>query len=457
MAIRGTRPPAPHLSRLLVLGLAVVLVLAAPPARAASISLLRDPDIENGLAMMAFPILRAAGLSSRRTQLLVVDDQRMNAFVLDNRAIFVNAGLVQKVTRPEMLQAVLAHEAAHIANGHISRRMSNLDSAGTAAGLGTLLALIAAAAGAGEAAGGIAMGTTSSAFRSFLAHTRAEESAADRSAASYLRWAGIDVGGLVDLHRAFEGQELISVSRQDPYTQSHPLSADRIRAAERLAAAQPEVPATRDDTAYWFARTRGKLSAFTRAPAWTLRRAPAEPHADVRHMREAVAHHRNHDRVRALASIDAALSLRPDDPFYYELKGQILLEHRQVSAAVAAYERAVELAPDNALILAAHGRALLAAGRPGDALAALEKSRSRDFRNAMVMHDLSRAYAQSDQLGMAALLTAERYALQGRMPDAGINARRAMGLLPRGSGPWQRAQDVVIAVERQDKKKRKKK
>lgn len=445
-------PAASAPARLAVLAVCAMLVLA-PAARAQSITLLRDPDIEHGLEMLAFPILRAAGLSPRRMRILVVNDQRLNAFVLDNRAIFVNAGLIQRVARPEMLQAVLAHEAAHIANGHISRRMGNLQSASTAAGLGTLLALIAAAAGAGNAAGGIAMGTASSAIRSFLAHTRAEEAAADRSAAAYLRWAGIDVGGLVDLHRAFEGQELISVSRQDPYTQSHPLTRDRIREAERLAKAQPEIPPTRAETAYWFARVRGKLSAFTRAPGWTLRRVAAETYEDVRHMREAVAHHRNHDRVRATASIDAALALRPDDAFYQELKGQILLENRQTGAAVAAYERAVELAPRNALILAAYGRALLAADRPEAALAALERSRSRDFRNTRVMHDLSRAYAQTGDTGMAALVTAERYALQGRMRDAGINARRAMGLLARGSGSWQRAQDVVIAAERLDKRK----
>jgi predicted Zn-dependent protease len=52
---------------------------------------------------------------------------------------------------------------------------------------------------------------------------------------------------------------------------------------------------------------------------------------------------------------------------------------------------------------------------------------------------------------MASLVTAERYALTGRMKDAGIHAKRAAGLLPRGSAGWQRAQDVLSAAETAEK------
>ncbi|MEY8842482.1 M48 family metalloprotease, partial [Cribrihabitans sp. XS_ASV171] len=147
----------------LVLTSVLWLATAVPSA---ALGLLRDPDIENGLRELAFPILRAAGLNTRRVQILLVNDDRFNAFVIDHNAIFLNYGLILKVQSPEMLQAVIAHEAAHISNGHIQRRMANLEAAGRLASLGTALAILAAAAGAGEAAGGIAIGTQSSAMRS---------------------------------------------------------------------------------------------------------------------------------------------------------------------------------------------------------------------------------------------------------------------------------------------------
>ncbi|WP_170782590.1 M48 family metalloprotease [Ruegeria lacuscaerulensis] len=420
-------------------------------------SLIRDPDIENGLRELAFPVLRAAGLNTNRVQILVVYDSTFNAFVIDNNAIYLNYGLILSVDTPEMLQAVIAHEAAHIANGHLARRFENLKAAKRNAGLGTALALAVAVAGGGEAAAGIAAGTSSSALRSFLGHTRAEESSADRSAASYLRWAGISPSGMVALHQKFVGQELLSEANQDPYMRSHPTNRDRLRAAQTFlgefgASAVPNAQAE-----YWFARVKGKLSAFLRAPSWTLRRAKEETAQDIRLMREAAAHHQNRNLAEARGAIDGALAIRPDDPYYYELKGQILLENRQLPEAVAAYGHAMEMAPNNALILAGYGRALLAQDRTKDALQVLEKARARDHRNTGSLRDLSVAYARVGNTGMASVVTAERYALQGKLTDAGIHARRALGQLPEGSTGWQRAQDVLIASENAKKSKRKRK
>lgn len=432
-----------------------MLVYLASAAPAAAIGLLRDAGVEHGLSELAAPVLRSAGLSPTRVKVLVVDDGKLNAFVIDGQTIFVNHGLIQKVQSAEMLQAVIAHEAAHIANGHIARRMGNMRSARTVAGLGTALAVVAAAAGAGQAAGGIAIGSASSAYRSFLSHTRAEEAAADRSAASFMRNGGVDPQGLVELHRAFAGQEALSVGRQDPYMQSHPLTRDRIRAAEAFVASIGSAAEPNPEADYWFARVRGIISAFTRAPGWTLQRAPEESAADIRLMREAIAYHRQNDLARALTAIDGALAIRPDDAYYHDLKGQFLIENRKMDAAVAAYATAVSLAPGDALILGGYGRALLAAGQPKAALAQLEKARSRDFRDLRVLRDLGQAYAETGQDGMAATATAERYALQGRLEDAAIHARRAERLLPRGSAAWQRAQDVLIAAEQAEKRKKK--
>lgn len=425
--------------------------------QSAAQGLIRDADIEYGLRELAFPVLRAAGLNTNRVRILVVNDSTFNAFVIDHNAIYLNYGLILTVESPEMLQAVIAHEAAHIANGHLARRVENLRAAQRKARLGTALALVAAAAGGGEAAAGIAAGTSSAALRSFLGHTRAEESSADRSAASYLRLAGISPSGMVALHRKFAGQELLNYANQDPYMRSHPTSRERLRAAEAFMAEFEDWAVANQNSDYWFSRVKGKLSAFLRSPNWTLRRSKEENAQDIRLMREAAAYHQNRNLAKARAAIDQALAIRPDDPFYYELKGQILLENRQVQDAVTAYGQAVDMAPNDALILAGYGRALLAQGNTKNALQVLEKARARDYRDVRLMQDLGMAYAKVGNTGMASAVTAERYALQGRLEDAGIHAKRAMGQLPEGSPGWQRAQDVFIASENAKKKKRKRK
>ena len=430
---------------------AFVFVLVTVPARAATI--IRDPDIEYSLAQLAKPILAAAGLGSN-VKILVIDDNKLNAFVVDNNHIFLHSGLILKTENAAMLQAVIAHEAAHIANGHITRRIQNLGSARTVAGLGSILVAIAGAAAGNPSLGaGAALGVNSAAQRSFLAHTRAEEASADKSALRYMKAARVNTQGTVDVLELFAGQELLNSSRQDPYVRSHPLTRDRIRAAK--AGAQALAHDGDDDTTaqYWFGRAKGKLSAFQRPPKWTKRTLNKSPSQDVRHMREAIMYHRQSQKSKAVAAIDKAIALRPRDPFLYELKGQILIESRDQQGALRAYKRAADLAPSNSQTLGGYGRALLSLKRYKEAQGVLEKARSIDFRDPRILRDLGAAYAGVGNRGMAAVATAERYALQGRMKDATIHAQRAVGLLPQGSAGWRRADDILLAARRAARRK----
>lgn len=425
-----------------VASVAVLLVLSLP---AAAKGLIRDADVEYALAQLAKPVLNAAGLPGS-VRIMVINDGSLNAFVADNQHIFLHSGLIMRMPSARALQYVIAHEAAHIANGHLARRAGNMRSARTAAGLGFVLAAAAAASGNPELGVGIGIGAQSSALRRFLSHTRAEESSADQSALRTLLRAGIDTRGALEVHDIFRGQEVLTAGRQDPYMRSHPLTRDRIRAAKAFVAGTKSNPTEDPAAVYWMDRAKGKLSAFLRAPSWTLRRAGSSVSKDIRLMREAIAHHRRSDLTKALRAIDGALAIRSSDPFLLELKGQILLESRQFSQAVAVYSQAANRASSAPLILGGLGRAQLAAGNPGAALKSLERARARDFRDPRILRDLAVAYAKTGQNGMASVVTAERYALLGRMKDAKLHATRAEKLLPRGSGPWRRAQDVLSAT-----------
>lgn len=435
----------------LVASLAIVMCVVALPAKA--VSLLRDPDIEYSLQQVAKPILNAAGLGNS-VRVLVVNDSSLNAFVVDHKHIFIHAGLLMRMENADMFQAVVAHEAAHIANGHLARRHQNIGNARTVAGLGIALsALAGAVSGNGELAAGVAAGVTSSAKRVFLSHTRAEEASADKSAIGYMVRSGADTQGMVEVFDLFSGQELLRPEHQNPYTRTHPLTRDRLRNAKAAASAHAG-KAKEDATAdYWFGRAQGKLTAFLRSPKWTKRTLKNSVSEDVRLMREAIMQHRQSQSDKAIATLNRALAKRPNDPFLYELRGQFQIESRQVKAAVASYKGCVDRASSNALCTGGYGRALLAAGQTKSALKALERARSLDFRDGRILRDLATAYAKMGNSGMAAVASAERYALQGRLKDAGIQAKRAAGLLPQGSRGWRRAQDIILAAKRAEKKK----
>ena len=453
---KGRPAPSGAAAGLLSLGvLLIALLLQTAPLRAEV--LLRDPDIEHSLNALARPVLTAAGLSPSQIRILIIKDSSLNAFVIDGRAIFIHSGLVLKLKSAAQLQAVIAHEAGHIANGHISRRLSNVRSARSAAGLGLALSLLAGAAGGSKAGAGVAIGATSSARRVLLAHTRGEESAADQSSARYMARAGIDPKAMVEVLEMFRGQEALSVGHQDPYMLSHPLTRDRLRAAMAYAASYRPTGKPDPKAAYWFARARGKLGAFLRGSTWALREAKKAPSEDIRLMMTAIAYHRIPKPQKAIRTICQLAAKRPRDAYVYDLMGQILLESRQTGPAAQAYRRAVALAPKEPLIAAGYGRALLAQNTGAStrkALSVLESARAHDPRDARLLRDLALAYAKTGHNGMASLATAERFALQGNLTDAGLHAKRAADLLPRGSVGWNRAQDVLRAAEQFAKRRK---
>ena len=432
---------------LLVCGWVTLLGLFQP---AQAVSLIRDADIEHSLDQLAAPILRAAGLNPNRVRILVVNESSLNAFVLGNDAIFIHSGLLQRLGSAGEVQAVIAHEAAHIANGHISRRLSNLRGSRNGAAFGLALALaVALASDNAQAAGGVAAGAAGAAQRQFFAHTRAEEAAADQSSIRFMLAAGVDPEAATRVLEIFRGQEALSQSRQDPYARTHPLTTDRIRTLRGLVAANPGTPADQSSADFWFARAQGKLSAWTQSPSWTLRRVRNDTTA-IGTMRRAVAYHRQADANNAIRNMQALLQQYPNDAYWHELFGQILLESRQPGPAVQSYRNAVNLNGNEPLILGGYGRALLAlntADSNAQAVRTLERARALDGQSSAVLRDLGQAYARTGQPGLASLATAERYALQGRINDAIVHATRAADRLPRGSAPWQRAQDVLSAAQ----------
>jgi len=427
----------------------LLILLPVLPARAQG--LIRDATTEHALDMLAKPLLQAAGLSPSLVKVLVVDDLALNAFT-DGRNIYVNAGLILRLDTAPMLQAVMAHEMGHIADGHATRRELEYGQARLATGLGMGAALLAGvAAGHPEAGIGAAIGTTATAQRLMAGHSRAEEAAADRQGMRYMARAGIDPKAMVKVLKIFEDQEAVSPERQDPYLLTHPLSADRIRAVESYADMLGPVTSDPAEAQYWFSRARAMLMGYKRTPDYTRGRYPASDTSDAGHLARAMADWKEGKTAAALAELDPVIAARPDDGYVQELKGWIAIEGGKVSTSVAAYQVAARLLPEAPLVLAGYGRALLAQNTKASdatALEVLRKARLADKDDGGLLRDLAMAYARNGQDGMASVYTAERYAEAGDLETARIHAARAAGMLPMGSPGWNQAQDIIAEADR---------
>jgi len=425
----------------------LALLAAAWCLPAAGQGLIRDAEIERTLARMSDPIFAAAGLPRNSVEIYIVNDPSLNAFVAGGRRMFLHTGLLTELETPAEVTGVIAHEAGHIAGGHLARRSINLRNAQGPALVGLLAGIAIGALGGGEAGAAIAAGAQGAVTRELLRYNRGEEGAADQAAVRYLTEAGVDPTGLLKVLQRFRGQEVFTLGNQDPYVRTHPLSTRRMELLERrVAASRAEGAEPSEERVYWFRRMQAKLRGFLGRPERVL--ADLEGRAETEHTlyARAVALHRLPRPEESLAAVDRLLAKRPDDPFYLELKGQLLFETGRPSEAVPYYRRAVAEAPGEPLLKAGLGRALLALGTAeanAEALEVLEAARQADPGDAAGLRSLATAYSRAGRQGMATLATAERYALIGRTEDAVLHAGRAASILPEGSPGWLRAQDIL--------------
>lgn len=427
---------------------ALVSLCLAP---AAAFGLIRDAEIEETLERISRPVLQAASLNPAIVNIYIVNDPRMNAFVAGGQNIFIHAGMLMSLDSVDQLRAVIAHESGHIAGGHLARRDSALRGARGVAVIGMIGAAAATIAGSPEAGVALASGSQQAAERRLLAHSRAEEAAADQMGLRYLAVSGSDPSAMIDVLRSFKRRDFQRSLSSDPYLRTHPIWSDRLSLITEEVAKLPKGRATDPETAYWHARMVAKLEGFLQPPRQTLKEHSEDAEGEPNQVARAVALHRLPDPDRAIEAVDALIAQRPGDPYYLELKGQFLLEAGRAAEAAESYRMAVDAAPFEPQILGGLGRALLNMNTAESNLEAgevLALSARYDKANAGVLRDLAMAEARLGNEGEAALATSERFLLTGDFQDAARNAHRAAQLLPKGSPGWQRAEDVLTMIRR---------
>ena len=417
--------------------------------------LIRDAEIESIIRGYADPIFNAAGIDPAAVQIYVVADNQLNAFVAGGQNLFLYTGLLMTAESPNQLIGVIAHETGHMAGGHIARLQQKLANASAEMILAYILGIAAGLATGDGAATAVVTGAGQSMItRNLLSYTRTQESAADQAALSYLRATGQSSQGLAEFLDMMRQKEQLFGADYDPYLRSHPLTPERMDIAERDAAESPygDVPDSPESVAQ-FDRMRAKLIGFIRDLPDVLRDYPDNLQTVPARYARAIAYYRANQLDRAFENLDGLLAEFPDDPYFIELKGQILYEHGQLDEALPFYERSVQLAPHQPLLLLGLSQVLIGLETPEDdkrAVSTLARVVQAEPGNYPAWRLLSVAYGRNGEMGMAALAMAEASASRGQYGDARQNAARAQDLLPKGSPSWLRAQDILLELTPED-------
>jgi len=448
------RPLAPPLARP-VLRIALATALAAslvlrPGLAAAQFAqgdtLIRDTEIEEILHRDAAPIFQAAGIDPKGIQIVLVGSKEVNASAGPG-VMLVSTALILQAKNPNELQGVMAHEVGHLAGGH-SFRSGEHQRAGMVPMILTMgLGVLAAIAGSGDAAAGLISSAPYFGALGAAGYGREQESRADQAGATLMEKAGLSGRGLEEFLDNYRYQEVFAEVRRFKYFIDHPMSSERIEALQNRVIALPHYYVK--DSPQALAEheiMKAKLDGFINPQVSMTKYDEKDTSYPARYAR-AIAYYQLKEPDKALSRVDALLAEQPNNPYLWELKGQILFEFGRVEQAEAPQRKSVELKPKGPLLRVNLAQTLIALGdrkKTEEGIAELKKALSQEEDNASAWRILAEGYDKHGDEGLARLATAEYEYNIGDMKQARQFAIRARERLPKDGPDWRRATDIVL-------------
>jgi predicted Zn-dependent protease len=458
--------PVARFVRLMMMALMLVMATWQPAAAQDSDSsgggpsILRDTETEMLFKDITRPLIIAAKLDPSSVNIALLNDPEINAFVATGQTVYVQTGLLLAADNVNQLQGVIAHELGHVAGGHSIRLQQGASEASGISIATMVLGALAIAAGAGDAAMGIMMAGQQAAMTRFMAFTRSQEASADAAAVKFLHGAGISGKGLLEFFGKLQNQEYrLAIYSKDSYDRTHPLSNERIQALEQSFKADPAYNKPIDPALEArFERVKAKLYGFA-DPSHAVAKYPESDQSIPGHYARAYAYHIGGYPEKAQAEANALLAADPHDPFFLELKGQIMLEGGKPKEAIPPLREAVQRSGDAPMIAAMLGHALVATEDPknfAEAKQVLKAAVGRDNQDPFAWYQLGVIYDHEGDPGRASLATAERSNLEGNPKLAYASAQMAMRGIPTGTPDYLRAQDIAMVSKAELAKKDKK-
>lgn len=427
----------------------ISILIALPPRDAAAqgMSLIRDTEIENTIDAYSRPIFEAAGIPPETVRIRIIADDSLNAFVTTGNRMFLNTGTLMAANSSSEVIGVIAHETGHIVGGHAVTFSDQMETALRTTLLTTLLGVAAGVAtGNSDVGMAVALGGQGTAQRQILAFSRGQESSADQFALSALEETHQSAAGLYRFFDRISGQELLITDRQDPYIRTHPLTRDRM--ATIRAHIETSEYSDRDpdlDLERRHQRMVAKLYSFLKPQFSTLQKYPETDVSVPARYARSIAHYRRGRLDLSVPLIDGLIEEQPEDPYFWELKGQMLFENGRIDEAIVAYREANRLLEFEPLMLVSMAHAMVESGDPQyvkETQDALRIALQQDPTDAFAWDLSAKSYAINGQNGLSSYAAAERALLYGQFGEVVRYVRKAEEEIPSGTPIWVRLQDI---------------
>ena len=256
--------------------------------------------------------------------------------------------------------------------------------------------------------------------------------------------------GMYHTFQRFANEEAMSAYKIDKFAVDHPSGQDRVFDLNDMVDASPyrEVQDS-PESLHTFQMVQAKLAGFVLPVKEAMTRYPESDTSEPARYARSMAYLRQPNLPKALAAINSLIAEEPNNPYFYEARGQIYMSMAKPAQAIPDYQKSVSLRPQAPQLRLALATAQLAtedATLATPALANLKAAILVEDDDVFTWYQTAQAYSMLKNEPMANLSTAEVWYNAGDMKKAVVFASRARGKLPQGSADWQRAGDIIGAA-----------
>ena len=396
-------------------------------------NLIRDTELETKLESLLAPLVQASNISSQ-IKVRIILDSSYNAFVTGDDIIYLHSGLLLEAETLEEVMGVMAHELGHIASGHVARKGESLQKAHGASLLSTALAAAAAIGGSGELAAGLLVGGNDRAARQFYYGSRINEAVADEWALEMLDELEISSDGMAKMMQRLSQQNVLPESHQSEYYRTHPGTKQRLAVYEDHLAKSNFKDSIMAEADYAdFNRIVAKLSGYRNRPEQTIKSLGQTLENNNLSIDEryelAIAYFRYGNSDAAMRNIQSLLLAEPENPYFYELAGEIAFADQKLPSAIEYLTAAFDKSQQAPLIGMRLGRALLATGIAENYVRArdiLKIAAAGEPDWPFVRREYAIALGKTGDIATASWQLAEVAFLNGDLQQANIQLKRAL-------------------------------
>ena len=409
-------------------------------------TLINDTEIEKEITNIIMPVARAADISDERLKIYIVNDDSFNAFVRGGEDVFIYTGLLKQIKNPNALRAVVAHELGHTIGGHMVQMSERMhDEMVRTLIIQTLGIGLMVAGGNPSAGAGVMAGATGIAQQSMLAFSRDEERMADDMAVDLMVKANQNPNGLIEV---FEQMRDISgefETRINPNRVNHPLTGERINNAKTKISKLKKIPTrkqfeiTQENKKYEI--LRAKLIGYLDTDKNVITQYPYSDKSDAAIYARAIANMRAGDLDTAKTGTQTLIKRYPNNPYYYELLGDIEYQYGAYDDSVHAYEQSLKLTKNAPQIETALALVLSERDKPGD------KSRAKELCKRVILKEPSPLsywiLARVTEAGESDWAMAEFYNMNGDKKNTKKYAKLAQKKSKKGSPEYIKSGDLL--------------